>query len=207
MAAIQGKQVFVLDARNAFQNAIRLDASKRTCNMPPPFFYGYIRLHWSDYPELDALAADPKQYAIIFCCCMLGEKDVGCKWCQLLSASLASIGMHCSVADHAVFSWRNKTSEVFLACAMDDCLCLADDRAPFLTLKTHLEKIFELPLREGDTLRFLNLQIIQSPRASILITWIILLTQPLVLISSLAMFPRSFLSHTHSQLTLHLKMH
>jgi hypothetical protein len=72
--------------------------------------------------------------------------------------------MHWSVADHAVFSWRTKTSELLLACATDDCLCLTDDRAYFVTLKTRLENVFELTLQEGDTLRFLNLRIIQSPQ-------------------------------------------
>jgi hypothetical protein len=85
MAAAQGKQVFVLDVRNAFQNTIQFDASKRTYNMLPPFFSEYILLHWPDHPELEALTADPKQYAIQNFRLMQGEKDTGRKWYQLIS--------------------------------------------------------------------------------------------------------------------------
>jgi hypothetical protein len=95
---------------------------------------------------------------------MQGQNNAGRKWYQLLSGSLANVGMHRSVAHHAVFSWRAKTSELLLACATHDCLCLADDRAQFITLKTRLDTIFELTLKEGDMLRFLNLWIVQSPQ-------------------------------------------
>jgi hypothetical protein len=51
---------------------------------------------------------------------MQGEKYAGRKWYQLLAGSLSNLGMHRSVADHAVFTWRTKASELLLACATDD---------------------------------------------------------------------------------------
>jgi hypothetical protein len=77
---------------------------------------------------------------------MQGENDAGCKWYQLLSGPLVNVGMHQRVANHAVFSCRTKSSELLPACATYYCICLAYDRAQFLTMKTHLEKISELTL-------------------------------------------------------------
>jgi hypothetical protein len=99
---------------------------------------------------------------------MQGEKDASRKWYQLLLGSLAKVGMHRSAAGQAVFSWRINTSELLFACATDDCRCLTDDRVQFITLRTHLENIFELTLQEGDTLHLLNLSIIQSPHGIII---------------------------------------
>jgi hypothetical protein len=106
MAAVQGKHDFVIDVRNVFQNNIQFDASKRTYNMMPPFFSDNIGLHWPDHPELPVLVADLRQYAIHKFRYMQGEKDAGCKWYQLLAGSLVNMGMHRSVADHTVFTWR-----------------------------------------------------------------------------------------------------
>jgi hypothetical protein len=38
MAAAQGKHIYVLDVRDAFQTTVQCDASKCTYNMLPPFF-------------------------------------------------------------------------------------------------------------------------------------------------------------------------
>jgi hypothetical protein len=111
MAAAQGKQVYVLYVRNAFQNTIQFNASKRTCYMLPPFFSENIGLHWPDILELNALTVNPKQYAIQNNRSMQGEKDASQKWYQLFSRSLANVGMRRSVADHAVSSWRTNTPE------------------------------------------------------------------------------------------------
>jgi hypothetical protein len=48
--AVQGKQVCILDIKNAFQNKIELNQRKRTYNAPPPFFLEYLRLHWANHP-------------------------------------------------------------------------------------------------------------------------------------------------------------
>jgi hypothetical protein len=101
----QGKSVFVLHVKNAFQNTIQFDASKRTHNMLPPFFLEYLRLCWSDHPEVEAITNDPQLYALQNFRFMQGEKDAGRHWYQLLLGALRNVGMHRSVADHAVFTW------------------------------------------------------------------------------------------------------
>jgi hypothetical protein len=73
------------------------------------------------------------------------------------------IGLHCSISDHGVFVWKQPSSKLFLALATDDCLVLCDDQSQFLYLKAKMEAIFEVTLKEGAILRFLNLRIIQSP--------------------------------------------
>jgi hypothetical protein len=77
LGASQGKSVFVLDVKNAFQNTIQFDACKRTYNMLPPFFSEYHRIRWPDHPEVDAIKNDSQLYALQFFHSMQFEKDAG----------------------------------------------------------------------------------------------------------------------------------
>jgi hypothetical protein len=45
---------------------------------------------------------------------MQGEKDAGQCWYDLLAGSLLNIGIHCSVADHAVFTWKERSSYIYI---------------------------------------------------------------------------------------------
>jgi hypothetical protein len=101
LAAAQGKQVFVLDVHNASQNTIQFDAQKRTCTMLPTFFSEYLRLHWPDHPDLEAITTDPRLYDIQFFWSIQGHKDAGRFWYHLLKWAFENVGLRHS--DHAVF--------------------------------------------------------------------------------------------------------
>jgi hypothetical protein len=159
IGASQDKQAYILDIRNAFQNTIEFDPSKRAYNTMPPFFVEYLRLRWSQHP----VEQDPTGFVAQNFCSMQGKKNAGQKFYQLISHYLRHIGLHRSISDHGIFIWKQPISELFLALATDDCIILVDDRAQFLILKTKLKSIFEVTLQEGVNLRFLNLRIIQSP--------------------------------------------
>jgi hypothetical protein len=73
------------------------------------------------------------------------------------------MGLHRSISNHGVFIWKKETSKLFLTLAADDCLIICDDWAHLLDLKSKMESMFDLSLQEGAILRFLNLQIVQSP--------------------------------------------
>jgi hypothetical protein len=92
-----------------------------------------------------------------------GQIDAGYYWYTLLKAYLESMGLIRSASDHAVFVWKTDSIELFKALATDNFILLISSQALFLSLKTGLEKLFELTLQEGSILRFLNLRIIQSP--------------------------------------------
>jgi hypothetical protein len=64
LGASQGKSVFVLDVKNAFQNTIQCDPSKRNYTMLPPFVLEYLRLHWPDHPELAGIEQYSHLYAL-----------------------------------------------------------------------------------------------------------------------------------------------
>jgi hypothetical protein len=110
LGASQEKSVFVLDA------------------MLPPFSLDYLRLHWPDHPELDAISQDPQLYALHNSRSMQGEKDDVHRWCQFLNGTLRNIGLHCNTTDHAVFTFTEPSAEMFIAIAMDYCLCFCNDR-------------------------------------------------------------------------------
>jgi hypothetical protein len=107
--------------------------------MLPPLFAEYLRLHWPDHPDLDVITADPHLYALYNFRSMQGEKDAGRRWYQLLHGALTNVGLHHSVSDHVVFTWKQDPSEMFVAIVMDDCLCVCYDRSQFLRLKQRLK--------------------------------------------------------------------
>jgi hypothetical protein len=72
IGAAQGKQVFILDIKNAFQNTIEFDYRKSTYNMLPPFFVEYLRLHWKDRPDLAAIEQYMSLYVVHNFCSMQG---------------------------------------------------------------------------------------------------------------------------------------
>jgi hypothetical protein len=51
----QGKQAYILDIHNAFQNTIEFDPRKLTYITLPPFFTEYLRLRWVTQPGLAAV--------------------------------------------------------------------------------------------------------------------------------------------------------
>jgi hypothetical protein len=75
IGAAQGKQVFILDIKNAFQNTIEFDSCKRTYNTLPPFFVEFLRLCWAHHPGLAAIEEDPSLSVIQNFCSMQGQKD------------------------------------------------------------------------------------------------------------------------------------
>jgi hypothetical protein len=165
IGSAQGKQAYISDIRNAFQNTIESDPSKCTYSTLPHFFMEYLRLRWATYPGLPAVEQDPSAFVIQKCCSFQGQKDVDQKFYQLMHKYMKHIGLHRSISDHGVFVWKQPSSELFLALALatDDCIVLCDDRVQFLDLKEKMEKMFEVTLQEGAILRFLNVRIIQSP--------------------------------------------
>jgi hypothetical protein len=66
---------------------------------------------------------------------MKGEKDAGYQWYELLPGSLRNIGLYRSIADHAIFTWKDPSSDMIVAIATDDCLCICNGREQFLRLK------------------------------------------------------------------------
>jgi hypothetical protein len=131
LGASQGKSVYILDSKNAFQNNIQFDPNNRAYNRLPSFFAEYVFLHWSDHPEVDAITSDTHLYTLQNFCSMQGEKDAGRRWYQLLANAPRNVGMHRSVVDYTVFTWEDSASEMFLAVATDKCLCVCDDRSFF----------------------------------------------------------------------------
>jgi hypothetical protein len=80
----KGKQVLILDIKNAFQNTIEFDPMKRTHSTMPPFFGEYIRLRWNTHPDLPAIEEAPSSFVVKNLCSMQGQKDSGQKIYQLM---------------------------------------------------------------------------------------------------------------------------
>jgi hypothetical protein len=80
LRSAQGKQAYMLDIRNDFQNTIELDPSKRTYTTLPAFFVEYLRLRWDIHPSLHDVEQDPSAYVIQKMCSLQGQKDAGQKF-------------------------------------------------------------------------------------------------------------------------------
>jgi hypothetical protein len=111
-------------------------------------FSEYLRLHWPDHPDLNAITTNPHLYAIQIFRSMQGQKDTDRLLYHLLKGAFDNIGRHCSIAYHAVFVWKEIKSEIFVTIATDDFLCLVDDRAQFIHLETPMEALFDMTLQE-----------------------------------------------------------
>jgi hypothetical protein len=163
LGAAQGKQVFILDIKNAFQNTIEFDPTKRTYNTMPPSFAEYLRLRWNTHPELPAIEDAPSSFVVQNFCSVQGQKDAGQKFYQLMYKYICNIGLVRSILDHGVFILKQDESEMFLVLAMDECLVVCDTCQQILDLNSKMEALIEVTLQEGSILRFLNVRIIQSP--------------------------------------------
>jgi hypothetical protein len=161
--ASQDRQVYTMDIRNTFQNTIEFYPSRRTYSALPPFFVNYIRLRWASHPELASVEQNPSEFVIHNFCSMQGQKYDGQKFYQLVYKYMKHIGLKRIISGNVVFVWKEPSSELCLALAMDDCIVLCYDRAKFLDLKARREALFEVTLQEGALIHFLNLRIIQSP--------------------------------------------
>jgi hypothetical protein len=109
LGAVQCKQVYIMDIRNAFQNANEFDPQKRTYNTLPPSFVEYIRLRWSTHPELIAIKYAPSSFVVQHFCFVHGQKDTGQKFYQPTYKYLQHIGFLRSISDHGVFVWKKRS--------------------------------------------------------------------------------------------------
>jgi len=160
IAASAGLLISILDISNAFQNSIIFDASECVYLSLPPLYLDWFRQQWPDY---DLPSLNVKDLVIQCLKSIQGTKDAGQRWYKLLAACLLALKMIRCSCDHGVFIWNLPTETCFLAIETDDILFISKTRTPFLQLKSELEKLFDLTVCEGSILKFLHLQIIQSP--------------------------------------------
>jgi hypothetical protein len=80
LGASQGKQVLMLDIKNAFQNTIEFGPMKRTYKTMPPFFVEYLCLRWNTHPDLPGIEDAPSSYVVQTFCSMQGYRDAGRKF-------------------------------------------------------------------------------------------------------------------------------
>jgi hypothetical protein len=160
LAASEQLLLSIMDISNAFQNSIIFDASEHVYLSLPPLYLDWFRHQWPDYnlPSLNI-----KELVIQCLKCIQGTKDAGHRWYKLLAGCLLALKMIRCSCDHGIFIWNLPNETCFLALETDDILFLSKTREPFLILKRELEKLFDLTICEGSTLKFLNLRIVQSP--------------------------------------------
>jgi hypothetical protein len=124
LVAAQGKQVYILDIRNAFPNTIYFDLRKRTHNKMSPFCVEYLPLHWATHPDLGAVETDSTAFVVQKCCSVQGKKDAGQKFYQIICNYLWHIVLQSSILDHGIVIWKQEASEMLLSVAMYDCMVL-----------------------------------------------------------------------------------
>jgi hypothetical protein len=106
LGSAQGKQSYILDIRDAFQNTIVFYPSKHTYSTLSPFFVEYLRLRWATHPGLTAVEQDPSAFVIQNLFSLQGHNDAGQKFYQLMHKYMIHIGIHRSISYHGVFVWK-----------------------------------------------------------------------------------------------------
>ncbi len=117
----------------------------------------------SQWPDYKLPSQDSAKLALQCLKSISGTCDAGRCWYALISGHFRELGMNHSSIDHGIFLWKWNNETCFLALETDDILMVSPSRAPFLYLKSDLEKLFDLTCTEGAILRFLNLCLILSP--------------------------------------------
>jgi hypothetical protein len=160
LATSESLLISIIDTSNAFQNSIIFDATERVYLSLPPLYLDWFRQQWPDYnlPSLNI-----KELVIQCLKCIQGTRDASQRWYKLLAGLLLALKMVRCSCDHGVFIWALPTETCYIALETDDLLFISKTGKPFLILKAELEKLFDLTICEGTLLKFLNLQIVQSP--------------------------------------------
>jgi hypothetical protein len=160
ISAAHRLQLHVLDITNAFQSSIIFDPEERVYINLPPFYLDWFTSQWPDYK---LPTTDTKNLVLQCLRSLQGTRDAGRRWYSLLSGHFRELHMTRSHMDHGIFLWSWNNETCYIALETDDVLMASTTREPFLHLKHDLEKLFDLKVKEGSSLRFLNLRIVQSP--------------------------------------------
>jgi hypothetical protein len=159
-AAATNLTINVMDISNAFQSSIIFDPTERVYLSLPPKFLEWFLHKWPDYK---LPTTDPTKFVIQCLKSIQGTKDAGLCWYRLLTGVFRELDIKRSAIDHGIFIWIWQQETCYIALETDDILVASPTNNPFLYLKQELEKIFDLTVRMGTTLRYLNIRIIQSP--------------------------------------------
>ncbi len=159
-AAANSLTINVMDISNAFQSSIVFDPSERVYLSLPPKFLDWFTSKWPDFPLPNN---NPTNFVIQCLKSIQGTKDAGLRWYRLLTGTFRELDIKRSTIDHGIFVWLWQHETCYIALETDDILVASPTNAPFLFLKQELEKIFDLTMRMGSMLRYLNIRIIQSP--------------------------------------------
>jgi hypothetical protein len=163
LAASQGLLVSVLDISNAFQNSIIFNPDECVYISLPPLYLDWFIQQW---PDFNLASTNAKDLVLQCLKSIQGTHDAGQRWYKLLAGILLALKLIRCSCEHGVFTWHLPKETCFFALATDDILFLSKTRSPFLCLKQELEKLFDLTICKGSTLKFLNLRIAQSPHGN-----------------------------------------
>ena len=148
----------IIDVVNCFQSTLLPQEERLIITMPPL----YKKWFQSKYPNVKWEESPSGKYVLELLNGLQGDKSIGRKWYKLLKRFLERFGFKMCLFEPSLFVYQKDGFFMILNTSTDDFLCGYNDRIIFDRLCTALRKLFDITVKEGTQLSYLNLRIIQS---------------------------------------------
>ena len=93
---------------------------------------------------------------------MQGGKDAGRSWYLLLKSILLNFGFKIFPAEPALFVFYDGPATLNIVPSTDNFLYFYSHEDLFLAFETHMERFVPVTTQEGNILKYLNIQIVQT---------------------------------------------
>ena len=158
LAAGFGWTLYIIDVVNCFQSTL-LPPEERLLIMMPPHYKKWFQ---SRYPNVKWDESPSGKYVLELLNGLQGDKSIGRKWYLLLKTFLEKFGFKKCLPEPSLFVYDHDDGKMLINTSTDDFLCAADNRDIYTRLCDELRKLFSITTKEGTTLSYLNLRIIQT---------------------------------------------
>ena len=114
------------------------------------------------YPNIKLPESLSSKYVLQTINGMQGGKDAGRSWYLLLKSILLDFGFKMCPAEPALFVFYDGPATLIIVTSTDDFLCVYSHEDLFSAFKTHMERFVPVTTQEGNVLKYLNIQIVQT---------------------------------------------
>ena len=158
-AAMLGLTLSVLDVVNCFQSTLLPEKDCLIIRAP----FGYVNWFQHTFPNIKINKSPSGKYVLqIMGRGLQGDKCIGRRWYLLLKKLLEKFGFSNCLPEPALFIYRRESHTMLVCVSTDDLLVASSHDELFTRLHDYLVRFFDITVKQGMKLSYLNFRIIQS---------------------------------------------